>query len=130
MKTKENFKRQLEKMTLPEAPDNDMIPEFYDPVYMPVLRELGVERSRDIDTLRYAVDERHADMSDAIREQTLKDIMSGKLTDITKAPLYREETEDKVEIHNIPESMESVLGFMLWLNERREALMDKYDEKK
>ena len=56
--------------------------------------------------------------------------MSGKLTDITKAPLYREEKGDKIAIHNVPESMESMLGFMIWLNERREFLMDKYDDKK
>ena len=130
MKTKENFKIQLEKMTLPGAPDTTKIPEYYDPVYMPLLQELGVKRSRDIDTLRYAVDERLVDMGDAIRAQALKDIMSGKLTDITKAPLYREERGDKIAIHNVPESMESMLGFMIWLNERREFLMDKYDDKK
>ena len=130
MKTKENFKRQLEKMTLPGAPDTKKAPKFYDPVYMPIIKKLGVNRSRDIDTLRYAVDERLVDMGDAIRAQTLKDIMSGKLTAITMVPLYREEKGDKIAIHNIPESMESMLGFMLWLNERRELLMDKYDDKK
>jgi hypothetical protein len=130
MNTKESFKRKLEKMTLPGGPDTTKAPEYYDPVYMPILQELGVKRSRDIDTLRYAVDERLVDMGDAIRVQILKDVLAGKLPDITKAPLYREEKEDQVLVHNFPESMEAELGLMLWLNERREFLMDKYDEKR
>lgn len=88
---KDVLRNKLDTIKLPiDKPDTKKAPETYDKHYLPVLEELGVKTRADIDKLREAVDDKIVQMSDELRMQTLQDLMSGKIKDITQVPLYRD----------------------------------------
>ena len=110
---KDVLRNKLDTIKLPiDKPDTKKAPETYDKHYLPVLEELGVKTRADIDKLREAVE---------LRMQTLQDLMSGKIKDITQVPLYR----DGKSIRNIPDNFAPWIGFIAWLNERRTALFEE-----
>lgn len=119
---KDVLRNKLDTIKLPiDKPDTKKAPETYDKHYLTVLEELGVKTRADIDKLREAVDDKIVQMSDELRMQTLQDLMSGKIKDITQVPLYR----DGNSIRNIPDNFAPWIGFIAWLNERRTALFEE-----
>lgn len=116
---KDNIKKKLDTLVFPIfTPDASKPPETYDKVYMPILEKIGVKTINDVDILRFAVQDKILEMQQEIQAKALKDFASGKLKDISEAPLYR----DNGVIRNIPDSFAPWLSFMVWLNERRTVI--------
>ena len=103
-------------------PDTSKSPDNYDDDYIPILRELGVKNAGDIERLCNALADKIMQMQYELQIEVEKDIQSGKITDITEMPLYRDE---KGELHNIPDDMFPWFSFMAWVNERGKAAVSK-----
>ncbi len=119
MSKKDTLRKKLDTIVFPIAtPDTSKPPKTYDKVYLPILEKLGVKTRSDVDALRYAVEDRILEMQKEMQAKALEDLISGKLKDISEAPMYR----DNGTIRNVPNHFYHWFAFMAWLNERRTEL--------
>jgi len=120
MNKREQLKKKIDSITLPvKKIDTSKSPKDYDNLYKPVLDDLGVKSRSDVNMLRDLIDEKVVRMSDDLKRQVLNDLMPGKITDVTKLPLYRDTNGT---IQNIPDSFAPWISFEVWLNERKNSL--------
>ncbi|WP_303826288.1 hypothetical protein [Ruminococcus flavefaciens] len=115
MSKKDTFISRLNEIILPMMlPDTSKPPNTYDSFYKPILEKLGVSSAKDVDALRLALEEKVLLLSEEVRMQTIQDFMSGKIKDISEAPLFRENGSVK----NIPDNLAPWMCFIAWLNAR------------
>ena len=104
----------LDKLTLPLADTSKPVDEA-DPLYKPILRQLGVESQQELNMLRRVVAQKIEDMQDEKRKETIKRVTAGEIVSPDDIPLLRGSDGT---LRNIPDDIMPWFVFVAWLNEK------------